>query len=191
MIEEQKAARDLYLERIQANDEADATVYPQINMTKPEAQDAFFVLTNHLLKVEYDKNNVYFSEEDFIKKKAKSIPSYERWGWLFKGLGGFAMYPVIISFAFSPYSVRGRQMAIAGLMLACYAVYELKRPSDVSENWAIDMFNELHMDERLVKWLKVPNRYTIHQAIGLLKSLWQNYFQFCLGISKLIDENPD
>jgi hypothetical protein len=131
----------LYLERININDESESLVYPSINMTKPQAQDAFYVLTQHLLKVEYDKNNVYYSEENFVKKKGKSIPNHEKWMKALSALGQFGMYPLIITFAFGTHSYFGRHMAITMLMTMTYVCWELKRPSDVSENWAIDMFN--------------------------------------------------
>ena len=66
--------KSLFLEGPDRDDKVLWARYSNYNMTKAEALDAYNVLTNHALKEQYDKFNVYYSEEDFVKKKGKSIP---------------------------------------------------------------------------------------------------------------------
>ena len=53
------------------------------------------MLTNHVLKEAYDKHNVYYSEEDFIKKKGKSLASMEKWSFVVKGMGPLVPFLLI------------------------------------------------------------------------------------------------
>jgi hypothetical protein len=78
------------------------------NMTKEQCNDAFNVLTNHVLREAYDKHNVYYNEEDFVKKKGKSIPSIEKWGFIGKGVGPLVPFVFIFMLVLTPNSFIGK-----------------------------------------------------------------------------------
>ena len=65
-------------------------------MSKDQLSDVFNVLTNHFLKEAYDKHNIYYSEEDFTKKKQKNIPLYEKYMLAVKGLGPMLPFTLVI-----------------------------------------------------------------------------------------------
>ena len=80
--------------------------YKDYNMTKEQALDAYNVLTNMQLREQYDKNNVYYNEEDFVKKKGKSISQIDKWLACLKAVGGFA--PFVFMILMSGTSATGR-----------------------------------------------------------------------------------
>ena len=61
-----------------------------------------------ILKEAYDKHNVYYSEEDFVKKKGKSIPSIEKWGFIMKGVGPLFPYIFIFMLVLTPNAFIGK-----------------------------------------------------------------------------------
>jgi hypothetical protein len=66
------------------------------------------VLTNHILKEAYDKHNVYYGEEDFVKKKGKSIQQIEKWSFIMKGLGPLMPFILIFMVVLGPNSFLGK-----------------------------------------------------------------------------------
>lgn len=102
-FEEIKVNKNLYLEKVKQKDdpayEGDKLKLMNYTMTKTQLSDVFNILTNHHLKEAYDKHNLYYSEEDFTKKKAKNIPLYEKYVSAIKGLAGLAPYIIVIHMA--------------------------------------------------------------------------------------------
>lgn len=78
-FEDFKQAKDLYLERLKDKEDpdfdGDISILRDYNMTREEVNDAFNVMTNNLLKEAYDKHNIFYKEQDFIKKMGKNIPN--------------------------------------------------------------------------------------------------------------------
>ena len=67
--------------------EGDKSILVNFTMTEQEIKDSFNVLTNQQLREAYDKHNIFYSEEDFLKKKGKSISTIEKYGFALKGVG--------------------------------------------------------------------------------------------------------
>jgi hypothetical protein len=88
----------------------------------------------------------------------------------------------------------GRKMAVGGLMISAYMVFEMKMPKQLnSDNWVVEFINRYQTHEYVLQILgpSVPF-YTIHQFSNYIKSvLWQSFFQFSLAMSRLVDRNPD
>ena len=45
-----------------------------------QLKDSYNILTNFQLREAYDKYNIWYNYEDFVKKKGKSIPTFEKYG---------------------------------------------------------------------------------------------------------------
>jgi hypothetical protein len=65
-------------------------------MTKEEVADAFNVMTNNQLKEAYDKHNVFYKEQDFIKKLGKVVPNLHKYSNAIKGAAGFGPFVFMI-----------------------------------------------------------------------------------------------
>ena len=132
-FEEIKNAKNDYLENVRLLNDANYTgnkdALVNYTMTEEQVANAFNVLTNHHLKEVYDKYNVFYSQKDFEKVKGKSISTVEKYGSAVRGVGSFAPYLGIIFMALGANSVVGKRMAITGLLLSIYVVFELKRPN--------------------------------------------------------------
>lgn len=78
-FQELKKAKDFYMQALKDKEdeefEGDPRDLVHYNMTKEEVGDAFNVLTNHVLREAYDKHNIYYTQEDFVKKMGKAIPN--------------------------------------------------------------------------------------------------------------------
>ena len=81
------------------------------------------MLTNHVLKEAYDKHNVYYTEEDFVKKKGKSIPSVEKWGYIMKGLGPLCPFLIIFMMVLTANSFIGK-CCFTSVIIFLYSLYE-------------------------------------------------------------------
>ena len=101
-------------------------------MTKEQVSDVFNLLTNHALKEAYDKYNIYYSEQDFIKIKHKSFSYIEKMGHAIKGASGLAIYVGIIYMSLGENELTGRKMACILLTSFFYICFELKRPNESS-----------------------------------------------------------
>ena len=76
--------------------EGDKALLVNYTMTEQEIKDSFNVLTNHQLKEAYDKHNLFYSEDDFLKKKQKSISTIEKYMLTGKACMSFAPFFGII-----------------------------------------------------------------------------------------------
>lgn len=79
--------------------EGDKTPFQNYTMTKEQVADSFNVLTHHILKEQYDKHNLYYTEDDFIKKKHKNIANLEKYAISIKGCSNYLPYFMIIQFS--------------------------------------------------------------------------------------------
>jgi len=79
--------------------EGDKSVLVNFTMTEQEIKDAFNVLTNQQLREAYDKHNIFYTEDDFLKKKGKSISTIEKYMSALKGVGSFAPFLGIIQWS--------------------------------------------------------------------------------------------
>ena len=70
-------------------------------MTLDQLRDSYNILTNHHLREAYDKYNVWYNYEDFVKKKGKSIPMMEKYAQVMKGVMGMLPFLFIIYMSFS------------------------------------------------------------------------------------------
>ena len=77
-------------------------------LDKQAISDTFNVLTNYNLKEQYDKHNLFYREEEFVKKKQKTISAMDKWGALGRGLGSYAPYVFILWMSFSGHSSFGK-----------------------------------------------------------------------------------
>ena len=112
-------------------------------MTKEEVADAFNVLTNNQLKEAYDKHNVFYKEQDFVKKMGKNIPNLHKYGNAVKGAGGFFPFIFMIFMMLGGHAAVGRKMAVGGLMICAYIVFEMKMPAQVTTgNWVVELINK-------------------------------------------------
>ena len=100
-FEDFKQAKDLYLERIKDKEDpdfdGDLSILRDYNMTKEEVNDAFNVMTNNQLKEAYDKHNLFYKEQDFIKKMGKTIPNLQKYANAVKGASGFGPFVLMIA----------------------------------------------------------------------------------------------
>ena len=76
--------------------DGDISILRDYNMTKEEVNDAFNVMTNNQLKEAYDKHNVFYKENDFIKKMGKVVPNLHKYSNAVKGAMGFAPFILMI-----------------------------------------------------------------------------------------------
>jgi hypothetical protein len=99
-FEQLKQAKDLYLLRLSdlSNPDFDGDRLSLANytMTKEQVADSFNILTHYILKEQYDKHNLYFTEDDFIKKKHKNIANVEKYMTTIKGCGSYVPYFMIV-----------------------------------------------------------------------------------------------
>ena len=70
------------------------------NMTKQDVSDSFNVLTNNQLKEQYDKNNVFYSEDNWTKVMGRSLPNLHKYMTTIKQLVGYFPFIVIIFMVF-------------------------------------------------------------------------------------------
>ena len=103
-FEEIKDAKNLYLENLKNKDdedfEGDRLALMNYTLTKEEVSDSYNILTNYALKEMYDKHNLYFTENDFIKKKGKSIGNLDKYANLIKGMAIMFPFVMIIYMSF-------------------------------------------------------------------------------------------
>tara|TARA_B110000285_G_C14874167_1_gene490668 strand:+ start:240 stop:641 length:402 start_codon:yes stop_codon:yes gene_type:complete len=124
--------------------EGDKSVLVNFTMTEQEIKDAFNVLTNQQLREAYDKHNIFYTEDDFLKKKGKSISTIEKYMSALKGVGSFAPFLGIIQMVLGGnHQTTGRQMAITAVLLCSYICFEIKKPAEAGgqENWAVELIN--------------------------------------------------
>lgn len=162
-------------------------------MTKEQVADAFNVMTNNQLKEAYDKHNVFYKENDFVKKMGKVIPNINKYGSAVKSAGTYAPFIFMIFMMLGEHSPTGRKMAVGGLMICAYIGFEMKMPTQInSDNWVVELINKYQTHEYVLQALGPSTPfYTIHQFANYLRHvLWQSFFQFSLAISRLVDKNP-
>jgi len=97
---------------------------------------------------------LFYAEDDFLKKKQKSISTIEKYMLLGKSCMAFAPFLGIIQMVLSgAHQITGRQMAVSGLLLALYICFEMKKPSvsPSEENYAVELINQYYNHEDLVK----------------------------------------
>ena len=153
----------------------DPSILRDYNMTKEEVSDAFNMFTNNQLKEAYDKNNIFYKEEDFNKKLGKMIPNINKYGHAAKGLGSYAPFIMIIWMMLGAHSTTGRKMAVGGLLICSYIAFELKMPASLgTENWVVELINKYQEHEYVLRALGPSVRYyTIHQYGNYLRHvLW-------------------
>ena len=103
--------------------------------------DVYNILTNHVLREQYDKHNQYYSEDDFVKKMAKNIPSYTKLGLQFRAITGLAPNLGIIYMVMGETALVGRKMSIILFSALVMLIFELKKPADgMNENRAVKFF---------------------------------------------------
>ena len=99
-FEDIKQAKNIYLERMRdfnnPDYEGDKSRLVNYTLTEQEVKDSFNVLTNMQLKEAYDKHNIFYAEDDFIKKKGRSITTIEKYMSAIKSVGQFAPFLGII-----------------------------------------------------------------------------------------------
>lgn len=190
--------KSLFLESPDRDDKVLWARYSNYNMTKEQAMDAYNVLTNHALREQYDKHNVYYSEEDFVKKKGKSIPSIEKWLACGKCAGSVAPYSIMILMSTGAYATTGRQLAITGLVVIGYVMLEMSKPADFAgtvdgDNWVVALINKHHSHPYMVKLFGEEAKFfTVYMLGHFLKSiLWHAYFQGVLAVSRIVDLDPE
>jgi hypothetical protein len=71
------------------------------NMTKEQLKDMYNVLTNHHLREVYDKYNVWYNYDDFVKQKGKNIPTLEKYMQTLKGVVALAPFLMIIYMSYT------------------------------------------------------------------------------------------
>mmetsp|Transcript_5538 Transcript_5538/g.8705 ORF Transcript_5538/g.8705 Transcript_5538/m.8705 type:complete len:162 (-) Transcript_5538:1136-1621(-) len=161
-------------------------------MNEEQVADSFNVLTHHALKEMYDKHNVYYTKDDFEKKKHKSISVIEKYMHTAKGLLSFLPFYFIMFFALSANSQTGRKMVVIGLLVSMWVAFEAKKPvsgTDEEDGGSviIGLIEKWRLHPQVVKIIgeEMSERLTIHQAINFYyKVLWQTYFQFSLSYSR-------
>lgn len=132
-FEDFKSARDLYLERLKDKEDpdfdGDFSILRDYNMTKEQVGDAFNTMTNNQLKEAYDKHNVFYKEQDFVKKMGKVIPNLNKYSNAVKGAGSYAPFIFMIFMMLGGHSAIGRKMAVGGLLICAYVGFEMKMPT--------------------------------------------------------------
>jgi len=86
-----------------AQEEAELPLPPfesRYQLDKVGVTDTFNVLTNHVLKEAYDKHNLFYREEEFVKKKMKTLSMMDKYGSVAKGMSSYAPYIFILWMSF-------------------------------------------------------------------------------------------
>lgn len=154
-----KERRDHYLEVLKLKENttftADMLEYMNYTMTKEQVHDSYNVLTHHTLKELYDKHNIYYTDDDFVKKKHKNVSIVEKYMFLAKSMAGYSIYFVIIFMSLGEKAQTGRRMAMSGLLFFLYIAFELKKPNEQidMENPMVDLVNEYCKHPVVTDWL--------------------------------------
>mmetsp|Transcript_4654 Transcript_4654/g.7899 ORF Transcript_4654/g.7899 Transcript_4654/m.7899 type:complete len:162 (+) Transcript_4654:320-805(+) len=151
--------------------DGDREAFKDLNMTKEEVGQAFYVLTNHVLSEQYDKHNIFYTQEDFVEKKKKSITTVEKYILSLRSVLALSPYLLIMNFALGDYSITGRKMATIGLLLASYICFMLKLPSSKdSPNWVLDLAMQQRSRKIVVDIFgeEATSRFTIHQLVNFI-----------------------
>lgn len=153
------------------------------------------MLTNHHLREAYDKHNIFYSEDDFIKKKHKHISLFEKYIAVGRGVGSLLPYLIIIHMALSETQSIGRRLAICNLFIFIFIVIELKKPNkDPGIDNPLPTKIEKQLWNPLVSfWFKDHQHHmSTYQLVNyIVKAMWQPVFQLCMSISRLLDVNID
>ena len=130
----------------------DMADYINYTMTKEQVHDTYNILTHHTLRELYDKHNIYYTEDDFNKKKMKNVSIIEKYMFVARSLGAYAIYFGIIFMSLGEKAQTGRRMAMSGLLFFLYIAFELKRPNEIidQENPLIEFINE-HIFHRYIE----------------------------------------
>jgi len=150
-----KKAKDFYMQALKDKADEEFEGDPRdllhYNMTKEEVSDAFNVLTNAILREAYDKHNIYYNENDFVKKMGKNIPNINKYTNAVKGVGPFGPFILIIFMSLGAHATVGRKMAISGLLFFAWISFEMKRPATYTEeNWVVLLINKYYDHEYVV-----------------------------------------
>ena len=123
----------------------------------------------------------------------KTIPNLHKYTNAVKGAAGFAPFVMMIFMMLGQHAPVGRKMAVGGLMISAYVVFEMKMPAQINaDNWVVKLINKYQYHEYALQILGPSTKfYTIHQYSNYLRVIWQSFFQFSLAISRLVDKNPD
>lgn len=198
-FEEIKEGKDRYLQALKdlknTTYEGDKKLLANYTLTKDQLKDGFNILSNHKLREVYDKNNIWYSEEDFNKKKGKNIPVTDKYMNAVRGTTGFFPYLGISYMSLGADQPVGRQLVILGLCSAVFIVWQTLQPgiSTTQDNDYVQFINN-NIDHKYVVTLLGPKTmyWTTHQFLNWIRNVvWQFYFQMSMAISRLIDKTAD
>lgn len=133
-FEQLKQAKDAYLAKLTLKEDPEnenTLLLMDYTLSRKDVSDSFNILTNHVLKEMYDKHNMYFSEEDFVKK-GKSISFVEKYMAAGKSVGSFGPFLLIIYMSLGDHALLGKKLAVTGLLTLIYILFELKKPCESS-----------------------------------------------------------
>jgi len=136
------------------------------------------VLTNHQLREAYDKHNIYYNQEDWVKKMGKNIPNISKYTNAVKGVGNFAPFILIIFMSLGSHATIGKKMAISGLLFFTWVSFEMKRPATYTEdNWVVILINKYYDHEYVILIFGTDTKYyTVYQIAKFIAGFWQSFF---------------
>ncbi len=102
-----------------------------------------------------------------------TISTFEKTWNTLKGLLGLAPFFLVQHFSLNTNADNARRLCVIGLMISLYALFELKKPKNDDEVWAINLFNKNLEHPYLIKILGENSKYyTVYQVTMLIKTLF-------------------
>ena len=94
----------------------------------------------------------------------KVVPNIQKYSRAVMGAGGFAPFILMIFMMLGQHAPVGRKMAVGGLMISAYIVFEMKMPSQINgDNWVVQLINKYQYHEYALQILGPRTKYfTIH-----------------------------
>ena len=84
----------------------------------------------------------------------------EKWFWTAKGCVGYLPFCLIIWLAFGNHAHKGKQMAVIGLIISAFITFEMKKPSEyTNENWVVLMINKYYDHPLIIKYFGEKSKY--------------------------------